>query len=196
MKQMFIKTLACLTVIALSIQLSGCAVAGMVAGGSLIYHHKAVENYVADKKITMAANKLLQSDQELHANSHLIVEVDHGMVLLVGETSTEALKKRAEAMVQSIEGITRVYNQIALAPPISWMQKSKDAAITGKIKLAMLSDSSLDASAIKIITENKAVYLMGVLTHAQADRAVTLAKKTRNVSKVVKVVQYITVTDA
>lgn len=55
----------------------------------------------------------------------------------------------------------------------------------------MLAKKGLESGAIHIITENGIVYLMGDVTHAQANLAVSVARDIPGVYKVVKVFQYI-----
>ena len=55
----------------------------------------------------------------------------------------------------------------------------------------MLTKKDLESGAIRIVTENAVVYLMGDVSHAQADLAVNVARQVPGVQKVVKVFQYI-----
>jgi osmotically-inducible protein OsmY len=50
---------------------------------------------------------------------------------------------------------------------------------------------STDATRIKVVTENGVVYLMGLLTRAEADAAVDIARDIQGVQKIVKVFEYI-----
>ena len=55
----------------------------------------------------------------------------------------------------------------------------------------MLTKKGLESGAIRIVTENGVVYLMGDVSHPQADLAVNVARQVPGVQKVVKVFQYI-----
>ena len=50
---------------------------------------------------------------------------------------------------------------------------------------------SFDASRVKVVTENNVVYLMGLVTPAEASAAVEKARWVDGVAKVVKVFEYI-----
>jgi osmotically-inducible protein OsmY len=43
----------------------------------------------------------------------------------------------------------------------------------------------------KVVTENGVVYLMGLLTHAEAEQDVAQVQKVYGVQKIVKIVEYI-----
>ena len=48
-----------------------------------------------------------------------------------------------------------------------------------------------DASRIKVVTENSVVYLMGLVTRAEADAAAEIAREIQGVQKIVKIFEYI-----
>ena len=54
-----------------------------------------------------------------------------------------------------------------------------------------MADMNLDSGLVKIVTESGVVYLMGLLTRKEANRAAEIARTTGGVQKVVKVVEYI-----
>jgi osmotically-inducible protein OsmY len=49
----------------------------------------------------------------------------------------------------------------------------------------------ISATHIKVITENNVVYLMGLVTHREADMATEIARGTSGVLKVVRVFEYV-----
>jgi osmotically-inducible protein OsmY len=53
-------------------------------------------------------------------------------------------------------------------------------------------ENNFDPSAIKVVTNNNVVYLMGVVGPELADQASDIASKSVGVEKVVRVFQYIT----
>ena len=54
----------------------------------------------------------------------------------------------------------------------------------------MLGKPGLHSTQIKVVTNNKVVYLMGFTSHRQADLAVDTARRVTGVVKVVKVFEY------
>ncbi len=55
----------------------------------------------------------------------------------------------------------------------------------------MLARSEIKRSRIKVLTENGTVYLMGILTRAEADYLETMIRTVSGVTNVVKVIDYI-----
>lgn len=125
------------------------------------------------------------------AQSHIVVTSFNGIVLLAGQVSTEALRQRAAATVAKIKKVRRVHNEITVAGKTSMVIRSNDSWITTKIKSKMLSDKTIQGNRIKVVTENGVVYLMGLITREEGDRAAEVARKTSGVQKVVRIFEYI-----
>jgi osmotically-inducible protein OsmY len=55
----------------------------------------------------------------------------------------------------------------------------------------MIGDKQVDATQIKVVTENGVVYLMGLVTRAQADNAIRIVRGVNGIQKIVKIFEYI-----
>ncbi len=171
--------------------LTGCipliiAAVGATAGGAIIYDKRTSEVILQDQEISNKALSRLNSDPELQGVARVTIATFNHIVLMVGQTQSEELKQRAYNEVSEIRGIRRIYNQVQISPVLTTIDQSKDAWITSKVKTAMLAKRGLSSSQIKVVTEDKIVYLMGLVTPNQAKLATETA---RNVSGVIKVVQ-------
>lgn len=173
--------------------LQGCvavAAGGAAAGASAAVDRRTTGTLVEDQAIELKAAKALNADKEINEQAHLNVTSYNMVVLLTGETPTEELRQRAGKIVQGVEKVTTVHNEITIAAPSSLMTRSSDTVITSKVKTKLLADESIEGVNIKVVTENGVVYLMGLASRAEADRATEVARKTGGVQKVVKVFQY------
>ena len=65
-----------------------------------------------------------------------------------------------------------------------------DSIITGKVKSAFV-DSKTAFNSVKVVTERGVVYLMGLVTKAEAEAATNIARTTAGVTKVVTLFEYI-----
>ena len=86
--------------------------------------------------------------------------------------------------------MSRVYNEITVGPATTRWQRTKDAWITTKVKSELLAKPGLHSTEIKVVTENGVVYMMGKLSHRQADMATDVERKVDGVRTVVKVFEY------
>jgi osmotically-inducible protein OsmY len=180
-------------VLAAVIVLEGCvalAAGGAAAGAATVVDRRTTGTMVEDETIELKTRKAFEGDRELDEQSHLNITSYNTHVLLTGETPTEALRARAEEVASKVPKVTRVYNEITVGAPSSVMTRSSDTVITSKVKTKLVADEHIDGVAVKVVTENGVVYLMGLLTRAEADRATEVARKTGGVQKVVKLIQY------
>jgi osmotically-inducible protein OsmY len=84
-----------------------------------------------------------------------------------------------------------VHNELLVSGPASYIVRTNDTLITTKVKARMVGETAFPAGRIKVITENGVVYLMGLLTHAEAEWAVKVASNASGIQRIVKVFEYI-----
>lgn len=172
--------------------LTGC-VAAVVAGaaaGIVVYDRRSVATIESDARIFHKVHTAIVKDSRFYG-SRIDVSCFNGVVLLVGQTPTASLRVVAEKIAQRTPNVRRVYDEVTVDYPLSLSKRTKDTMLTGKVRSAMLAREGLESGSIRVVTENKVVYLMGIATHEQADLAVDVARQIRGVKKVVKVFQYI-----
>jgi len=168
----------------------GAFLAGAAIGGVAVYEtrgHKAIQN---DHNISLAAEKQIDTVPELKKDSRVVISTYNGVVLLTGETPTQADHDQAVQIVRGTKGVKRVYDELTIGQPISLSTQSKDSWITTKTKSQLLAAKGLDSSEIRVVTENSVVYLMGKTTPGQAQTASNVARQVDGVSKVVTLFEY------
>ena len=62
---------------------------------------------------------------------------------------------------EKIKGVKELHNQVKIQEPLSVGAISNDSWITTKVKSALLADSDLNGTKIKVITEAQEVFLFG-----------------------------------
>lgn len=175
--------------------ISGCApvvVAGGAAGASAIHDRRTVGKVVADQEIEIKAMNIRTQDP-MFEGSHINIISFNGVVLLTGEAPTPQVRQRMEEQVRGIEGVRRVQNEVIIAAPSAAASHASDAWITTKAKASLLKVKmqKFDPTRVKVHTENGTVYLMGLVTRAEADAVVEQVRQLRGVQRVVKVFEYI-----
>jgi osmotically-inducible protein OsmY len=68
--------------------------------------------------------------------------------------------------------------------------RSNDGYITAKVKTRFLDDKRFSANHVKVVTEARTVFLMGLVKREEGNAAAEIAARTGGVSKVVKVFEY------
>ena len=140
---------------------------------------------------TKAAVNIAKASPDLDENSHIVVTSYNGIVLLAGQTPRADLKALAEKEASAVQRVKKVNNELQVIAPSSLLARNNDAWLTTKIKSQMLTDSAIPGSRIKVVTENGIVYLLGLLTQAEANRATNLVQGVSGVQKIVKLFEYI-----
>ena len=56
----------------------------------------------------------------------------------------------------------------------------------------MIANDQISANQVRVVVENGAVYLMGILTESEGNTAANVARNVVGVTKVIKVFEYIT----
>jgi len=64
--------------------------------------------------------------------------------------------------------------------------RAQDTLITSNVKARLFKENKVSPFFVKVVTENKNVYLMGILTENEAKEAEAIAKNTSQVNQVIK----------
>ncbi len=148
---------------------------------------------INDRNVQLTAQRALDNDSELSGKVRIGTAVYDGVLLLIGEAPSEALKQRAQVDVAGFEGVRRVDNEIDVMPIPPFSQRASDAALTARVKASLLNITSLpgfDPGRVNVSTAHRNVYLMGLVSHREADAVTDIVRHVAGVQKVVRVFEY------
>lgn len=177
--------------------LSGCPGAVLVGGGTAVtaaHDRRTMGSFVEDSNIELKVYNAISKDEELKNSSHISVTSYNGIVLLSGETPTADMRARAESYARNVEKVRKVQNELVIASPASMSAATSDTWITTKVKTNLFKvkgHEGFDPTRVKVVTENGTVFLMGILTHSEADAVVEVVRNIAGVQRVVKIFEYI-----
>jgi len=169
--------------------LPACApvlVGGAVAGGALAsVDRRTVGTQVEDQSIELksAARVRELTGEQAHVN----VTSYNRIVLLSGEVPDDKSRTEAARVAAQVEGVRQVVNELVVADPTSLASRSVDTYITSAVKTRFIEARKFQANHVKVVTENRVVFLMGLVTSAEAADATAIAARTTDVRKVVQV---------
>ena len=112
-------------------------------------------------------------------------------LLLVGQVPSEQIKGEVEALVLEVPNVRNVQNELAISGSSSLMSRSNDGLLTSRVKARLVQNDKVSANHIKVLTESGTVYLMGLVTRAEAEAAAAVSATTGGVQRVVKVFEYL-----
>ncbi|WP_298443264.1 division/outer membrane stress-associated lipid-binding lipoprotein [uncultured Ferrimonas sp.] len=174
-------------------QLAGCAaaiVAGTVGTAVMVNDNRSVGSQIDDHTIELEVMAALSNHKDLSNQTRISATSVNQQVLLVGQVPNQMLHTKAVQLIKQIDGVERVHDQLRTGNPLGFTSRSNDSWITTKVKSRMLSNDKLNSLRIKVVTENREVFLLGVISQQEAKLAVDIARNTDGVSKVIKVFQY------
>ncbi|MBW2940223.1 BON domain-containing protein [Zhongshania aquimaris] len=145
-----------------------------------------VDDEIIETKVLVNINK---TDPALKA-SRISATSHNAIVLLTGNTASEDLRQLAGEVASGVKKVRKVHNELSVGADVSMLARSNDAWISTKVKSRLSLNEQLDASKIKVVTENGIVYLMGLVSKAESDTAATVVSETSGVQKVVRVFEY------
>jgi osmotically-inducible protein OsmY len=183
---------ALLLLTALVPMLQGCVpvVAGAAVGAGVLLaeDRRSSGTYVDDQSIELKTTARIS--EKLPA-AHVNVTSFNRVTLLTGEAPTEAAKAEIGAMAQAVAGVRAVQNELAVKPNSSAGARANDAAITANVKTRFVQAGKFQANHVKVVTEANVVYLMGLVKRSEAADAASVASRSKGVSKVVQVFEFI-----
>jgi osmotically-inducible protein OsmY len=188
---------ALLVVLLTSSLLYGCAAAvvgGAATGATAVHDRRTVGTFIDDEGIELKARMAIFDDKELNSQIHINIISINGVVLLVGQAPTEADRQKAAELVSTVPKVRLIHNEMTVAAPNSYMTRSSDSLITAKVKTKLFTvkgHDNFDPTRVKVVTENGIVYLMGILTHSEADAVTDAARQVGGVQKIVKLFEYL-----
>ena len=192
MMTFFFKNFRVLLLASILFFLNGCAglfLAGAATGGLIIYEKRPIEVIHEDQNIRHQALLRFKADRRFQ-NNRLTATSFNKMLLLVGQIHSSALRSEAEKAARMVPNIRRLYNLISIGPPISLAQQTEDLWITTKIKAQLLAAPQIRSGMIKVVTEDRTVYLLGKVTQKQSQRIVHIVSAIPGVKKIVKIFDY------
>lgn len=178
---------------ALMLALAGCVgamVAGAGAGTMSANDPRSFGTQLDDEAIENRAINAIRSREDIADQSHVEVVSYNRIVLLIGQTPAVSYRQTLAELVANVPNVRKVYNEMQIAGPRSALTAMSDSTITTKIKSSLLAESDFPSSQVKVVTENGEVFLMGLISRAQAARATDIARSTGGVQKVVQLFEY------
>ncbi|ATG59169.1 BON domain-containing protein [Pseudoalteromonas sp. 13-15] len=174
--------------------LQGCAaavVAGTASAVTAANDRRTIGSQIDDNNIEIKASIAISEVERLEKSARVNAISVNGIVLLVGQVANQEMKNEAQITVEAIAGIRKIHNQLRIGSNIGITTQTHDSWLTSKVKAQLLAAKDISSNNIKVVTENAEVYLMGLVSQDEANRAVDIARNVSGVERVVKVFEYI-----
>lgn len=178
----------------LSLLLSGCVTLLDATNEGPIDPEPGKRNlgqYFSDRNLeTIIAVNLRKASPELE-DAHINIICFNGVVLLTGEVPSKDLRQVASETVRSIKQVRQVHNELMVQSNSTFFSRANDNWLATRVRGKLIVNRGTDAERIKVVVENRVVYLMGLLTREEAKIASEVAASVSGVEKVVRVFEYL-----
>lgn len=183
---------AALVTVCLATQLSGCAqlmLQAVSVGAMVSVDRRTAGAQLEDETIQLKAVAALR--QALGSSGNISVTSYNRQVLLTGEVPDADSKTLAERVVGQVENVRTVYNELGVENATTMAQRGSDLYLSARVRAAFFDTPGLSSNAFKVVTTRSTVYLMGLVTPRESERAVRVTQQVNGVQRIVKVFELI-----
>lgn len=117
-------------------------------------------------------------DPTLHRRSRIGLDSFYSEVLLTGEVPDDKTKQQILTIVQSMPDIKKVHDGLTIGPQKGKSYTVHDGYITSKINSKIVANPALNASHLKVVTDDGVVYVLGKLTPTQRGHLLNVMEST------------------
>ena len=178
-----------LLLLAGSILAGGCVPAVSLLAIDVVRDEREPRAYWQDNKAEMDIRFSIYRNKTI-SDTNVSVTIWNAVVLLTGEVPDQQTIDRILDIAKSHHYTRQVVNRIELAGRTNMASRINDSWLTGRVKTALVVSGTVDATRFKVVTERANVYLMGLVTSAEATEAVMIVRSVPGVVRVIKVFEY------
>ncbi|MHA2938489.1 BON domain-containing protein [Vibrio sp. RC27] len=186
------KNLTLLVTLSLVVMLSGCVglfVAGAATTVNIATDPRTSQEIWDDNYIEAEVTGLIKKPP-YRGKSRILSSSFRGTVVLMGQIVDSSMLVALEENIKKIKGVEQVHDQIRVKTPLTTQEIANDTWITTKIKSEVLTHKDLNGVKIKVITEDKEVFLFGYVSREHANIASEVARNIEGVKQVILAFQY------
>lgn len=178
-------------------QLTACAalvVGGVAATGMAVHDRRSVGTVMDDNILRVRVRDTLYGQEFLNDDVRIKVQAHNGWVLLAGEAIDNERVAKAEEVVSEVEGVRRLFNELAPMERKGAGQASADKWLSTRVNASLTGIRDLpgfDATRVKVTSTRGTVYLMGLVSRKEAEHVTERARTVRGVERVVTLFEYL-----
>ena len=163
--------------------------AGVGAGVMMAEDRRTNATILEDQTIEVRCrNRITEKYGE---KTNISVTSFNRFILLTGQAPTDEIKQDVSVLVLEVPNVRNVQNEIVVGGNSSATAHASDALLTSRVKGRLSQNKEVGASHIKVVSENGSVFLMGLVTRAEAESASQTAATTSGAQRVVKLFEYL-----
>ena len=176
--------------------MSGCfglAVTGAAVGTMAVLDRRSLGAQTEDQAIELRGLRELNAEFNNNGTGSISITSFNRRVLLSGQADSPQTRQRVEEVVRNrVPNIKDIYNEVEVANASDFATRTKDTTLTARVKAGLVRERNLSSNAIKVVTERSTVYLLGLVTNNEGERAAIISSQVSGVTRVITLFEYIT----
>lgn len=152
---------------------------------------RSLGQYFSDENLETIIGVNLRKASSALAEAHVNIRAFNDVVLLTGEVPSKQLRRIASETVRNIKQVRQVHNELTVQSNSTFFSRTNDNWLATKVRTKFIVNRDIEAERIKVVVENRVVYLMGLVTRKEATLIGQVAATADGVEKVVRVFEYI-----
>lgn len=113
------------------------------------------------------------------------IEVFNHKMLLVGRVPMDEMVSTLSSLAKQVPYVRKVYNRVRVGDPLTPQQAAEDSLLVAKIKAKLVATKGLNSATIHIIVYDGTVYLMGLVSDEEAEKAINAVQQVKGIRKVI-----------
>ena len=155
-----------------------------------VVENRGVMQQLEDTSITFRVNNLISENNQVMSKSEVNVTTVNGIVLLTGSVKNAQDKHWCEQVANNHPKVLKVINELKVRKQRSLLNIGRDKALQASVKFRIIRELDAESPTVHVVTYDKVVYLMGVVSKDVADRAANVASSTKKVDRVITIFQF------
>ena len=151
--------------------------------------YRTKDSLVKDNQIEKSIRKFIRADQKLREGNIKVMSYNQ-VVLLIGQLADKGLKQKLSAFLRKMKHVKIFHNKLEVSPNLTLLNTSSDWFMATRLNAKLLL-SDVDTNRIYLTVNNNRVYLMGMLTRAEAKQVAQLIQESGNIKKIVLAFEYL-----
>ena len=143
-----------------------------------------------DSRNESLAKKRVSAAYPELADANIRITSFEGIILVTGQVPSANFIPLISAQIRPLRNVRKLHNELIVAGEKTFLSGIDDSWLATKVKAALSSEQFSDTNRIKVVAYNGVIYLMGLVTRAEADIAVEEIQKIKGVQKIVKILEY------
>ena len=153
----------------------------------VIHDRRTAGEYFDDTGIELEMRKFLFGNKRFRAQTTIMPDSYNGILLLTGESTSEDVKKEIVDYADRVNGVRQVIDEVRISGKTGLLSRANDSITTGKVKSILIARMGTRANQMRVVTRFGTVYLMGIVSQEEADKATEIARSVGGVVQVVRV---------